>query len=536
MVNAPVVPLREPRRFLDRAQLPHHTELEASVLGGILLRNETLATIPLLEPWHFYDHRNHVVFQAIRALEFRGVPIDTATVEAEVEKAGKLDAVGGPAYIGELALRVPTAENVKAYAKQVFDTAKLRDLALNAEQTILRVYENRDEADEIIAAARVSVERIERSQREVEGVRLITIPQAIAEGESLAAAPIFTTPFPTLNNAIGFGGLLGTQVYTIAAGTGRGKTSLIACIAGHSVEHDDVPVLVATWEMKPIYFVARRAAGLIGCHSNDIIRGLIPFRTVNAAMPYGRFFFLHRPTLTDLRRAALEIAQRFGKAPLIFADYLQKLAAFIARTSQQRPDLRMATSEASDALTEIADESKGAVVAVSSVGRGKGKILETPRKYDPYALVEVAKESGDVEYDGAGLLVVTHEKAVLDGNGEQIATLTVAKARFGRGVHVDMRYDGARGIWRDVGEVDALAPAAASVGVSTEKIRRRIADALREMGSLSNKDDIARKAKIQAQGARPEIDAMLGNGEIEKGKGGYRLTELGKANYPEVPR
>lgn len=517
------------RAHVDRARLPSAVELEASVLGGILIRPETLESLPLLEPWHFFDHRHKVVFQAMRALQARVEPIDPVTLETEIERAGKLDAVGGIAYLGELALRVPTPENAKDYAKRVYDLAKLRDLALEAAATIERVYRNDDDADEIIAAARVSIEKIERQQRAASSTRLITIPQALAEGEALASAPVFTTPFPTLNSAIGFGGFLGTQVYTIAAGTGRGKTSLIAGIAGHSVEHDNVPVLVATWEMKPIYFVARRAAGLIGCHSNDILRGVVPFRTVHTAMPYGRFFFLHRPTLEEFRRAALEIAQRFGQAPLIFADYLQKIAAFIARTSQQRPDLRLATSEASDALVEIADESRGAVIAVSSVGRGKGKILETPRKFEPYALVEVAKESGDVEYDGAGLIVLTHDKA-MEGD-EQIATMTVAKARFGHGVHVDMRYDGARGIWRDVGAVDALAPPP-NAGPSGEQIRRRIADALREMGTISSKDGVARAAKMRPDAVRGEIDAMVADLEVEKGKGGYRLSDLGRTNYP----
>src|SRR5204863_1069695 len=39
-----------------------------------------------------------------------------------------------------------------------------------------------------------------------------------------------------------------------------------------------------------------------------------------------------------------------------------------------------------------------------------------------------------------------------DGD-ERIGTITIAKARFGREMHIDARYHGARGTWRDLGEV-----------------------------------------------------------------------------------
>ncbi|MCX5744444.1 MAG: hypothetical protein NT062_18290 [Proteobacteria bacterium] len=511
------------RQFVDRDRLPYNLEYEVSVLGGIILRNDLLAKIPSLEPSHFYDARNRVVFSAIRALDAAAQPIDTVTLEGEIEKAGKLEAIGGVGYLGELALRVPTAENVVHYAKGVFDRSKLRELALEAEKTIQRVYENNDEVDEIIAAARVACETIERSQRATNGSKLITIPQSLEELEHLSRAPIFETPFPTLNEALGFGGLLGTQVYTVAAGTGRGKTTWIATIARYAA-HINIPVIVATWEMKPGYFIARSAAGIVGCSSNAILRGEVDMRLVNQAMPYGRYFMLHKPTLLELRRAVAEVTQRFGVAPLVFVDYMQKLASFIAK-GMVRPDLRMATSEASESLLEIADESKAAIIAVSSCGRGNNKKLATPRKVEPYELVDVAKESGDVEYDGAGLIVLSLEK---ENDGEdRVATITVAKARFGREMHIEARYNGARGIWTDLGQVGSFAPPMTAAR-STATLRKKLAAALHDLGAVGSKDAIAKAAKMKAAACRSEIDAMIDCREIEKTAGGFRLTEAGR--------
>ena len=101
----------------DRRVLPHNLDAEASVLGGILLRNDLLVNLDTLEVDDFYDNRHKVVFQAIRTLEATARPIDVVTLENEIERQGKLDAIGGVAFLGELALRVPTPENVAAYTE-----------------------------------------------------------------------------------------------------------------------------------------------------------------------------------------------------------------------------------------------------------------------------------------------------------------------------------------------------------------------------------------------------------------------------------
>ena len=112
----------------DRRVLPHNVEAEASILGGIILRNEVLSHLDTIEVEDFYDNRHKVVFQAIRNLEAAAKPIDVVTLEVEIEKAGKLDAIGGVAFLGELTLRVPTVDNVVTYAEIVTDKHQARKL------------------------------------------------------------------------------------------------------------------------------------------------------------------------------------------------------------------------------------------------------------------------------------------------------------------------------------------------------------------------------------------------------------------------
>jgi hypothetical protein len=117
----------------DRRVLPHNLDAEASILGGVLLRNDVLTQLDTLEVEDFYDHRHKVVFQAIRNLESAGKPIDIVTLENEIEKAGKLEGIGGMAMLGELALRVPTPDNVLSYTEIVQDKSQARKLMIDLE-------------------------------------------------------------------------------------------------------------------------------------------------------------------------------------------------------------------------------------------------------------------------------------------------------------------------------------------------------------------------------------------------------------------
>jgi replicative DNA helicase len=109
-------------------------EAEASVLGGVFLGGaprdplEVMASLSDLDPEDFYSAKHRFVFEAMRRLETASTPIDPVTVETELARAERLEAVGGVAFLGDLACRVPTAENTLWYARTVRDAALVRRL------------------------------------------------------------------------------------------------------------------------------------------------------------------------------------------------------------------------------------------------------------------------------------------------------------------------------------------------------------------------------------------------------------------------
>lgn len=212
--------------------LPHNADAEASVLGGIILRNEQLAELDTLETDDFYLYQNKVVFEAMRNLEARSLPIDVVTLDEEISKRGKSEAIGGMAFLGELALRVPTADNVRAYATIVQEKRRARDLIIAASEIAQRGYALDLDVDEYLSFAAEAVSKCDRGRPS--RARLIgemvrarykefeQIAEAQARGEVIHNG--IPTGIASLDAAIGgypFGDLV-----ILAARPGMGKTAM----------------------------------------------------------------------------------------------------------------------------------------------------------------------------------------------------------------------------------------------------------------------------------------------------------------------
>ncbi len=168
--------------------LPHHDEAEASILGGVILRNDVLVQLDALESDDFYEARNRIVFGAIRNLEATSRPIDVVTLEAEIENAGKLDAIGGVAFLGELCLRVPTVDNVVAYAEIVRNKSVARKLMLAASDILERGYQDSGDADEYLSSAMAAIARLDRAKSDRTLLVGDVVKRRVREYEELAAA------------------------------------------------------------------------------------------------------------------------------------------------------------------------------------------------------------------------------------------------------------------------------------------------------------------------------------------------------------
>jgi DNA-binding CsgD family transcriptional regulator len=179
----------------------------------------------------------------------------------------------------------------------------------------------------------------------------------------------------------------------------------------------------------------------VRCTWRDILRGVVPLERTREVTANTRIHVLPtRPSATaaeTIRAGAISLAERYGKPPLIVADYLQALSL------GSKDDRRIAVGNTIYELQGLAVELRTPVVVISSISRA-GNSKEKRDSDDPYDFLNISKESGEIELAAA---VVAHldVKADCDEQGWRSARFILAKTRFGSLGIVGLRFHGASG-------------------------------------------------------------------------------------------
>ena len=158
---------------------PHSTELEASILGAILIDSDAIVKIAdSISPEDFFNASHRHIYEAILALYEKQQPIDVLTLSDQLKVNGHLDTVGGAAYLTELTNYVPTAAHVLSYADLVAQKALRRRLSeVNANIADLVNDENKD-LKELVEEAESELFKV--SQRHVKQ-SIVSIETVLAE-------------------------------------------------------------------------------------------------------------------------------------------------------------------------------------------------------------------------------------------------------------------------------------------------------------------------------------------------------------------
>lgn len=128
---------------------PHDLTAEGAVLSACMLSQEALdAARDVVNPAHFYADANRRVAEAIWALDDAGAPVDVVAVASRLSDAGRLQQVGGMAYLAELIDATPAVANVAHHAALVRGKARLRAVIAECQ---LRAAEGYGEVEDVEA-------------------------------------------------------------------------------------------------------------------------------------------------------------------------------------------------------------------------------------------------------------------------------------------------------------------------------------------------------------------------------------------------
>lgn len=201
-------------------------EAERSVLGAMLRsRTAAQAAIEGLAPEDFFDPANREIFDAMQAVAGESQTVDLITADQELTRRGKLEVVGGAAYLVELSQGVPSAANVGAYIGIVKALAKRRAAIRAAEELARGLRDPAADVGEVLGRLRDATEGLETGG----GLKWVPLDEVNLDtydyldrrmrGE-IRALP---TGIKSVDGIIG--GLFGGEMTVVAARPSVGKTA-----------------------------------------------------------------------------------------------------------------------------------------------------------------------------------------------------------------------------------------------------------------------------------------------------------------------
>jgi len=415
---------------------PHNLEAEKSVLGAVLLDERHLHALLVeqhLRPEHFYREQHGAVFAAMIELYENDRKIDHLTVAETLRQRGKLEEIGGPAAIDELAGWVPAAGHAREYGQIVRDNAQLRALLTTSYEIQASVLSREAPPRDLVERAERSVLEVAHDDRQK---KFRPIAEVLHEETdklhrlSTAKTPLTGTPsgFKDLDEMTG--GFQPGNLIVIAARPSMGKSALVANIAencslkGHAVA-------LFSLEMSESELAQRFVASQARIPGEKLRRGRVEEskwqKILSACQTLGEAPLWiddsSDTSVLDVRAKARRLHHQVpGGLGLIIIDYLQLMR------HEGRIESRVEqVGQISRGLKGLARELNVPVIALSQLSRAVEQ-----RGGEKKPILSDLRESGQIEQD-SDLVMFIYREEYYDKDSERPgeADIIIAKHRNG---------------------------------------------------------------------------------------------------------
>ncbi len=422
---------------LDSFKIPPNSiQAEQSVLGGLMLDNQTWDSVADKVVESDFYHRSHqVIFKTIAQLADKQMPFDIITISEALAAISELDIAGGLPYLGTLVKDTPSAANIVTYANIVRDRSVLRQLIHVGTEISDSAFntEGRDTAELLENAERNVFKIAEQRQRGQGGfipiktllARAVDKIETLFEQEgSITGAATGFTDFDMMTS-----GLQPADLIIVAGRPSMGKTTIAMNMAENVAIKGDKPVAVFSMEMPGDALAMRMMSSLGRIDQHKVRTGKLEDdewpRLTSAInlLAETKLFIDDTPALspTEVRSRARRLMREHGQLGLIVLDYLQLMQS--PSSGENRVNQ---ISDISRGLKALAKELNVPVVALSQLNRN----LESRPNKRP--IMSDLRESGAIEQD-ADLIVFVYRDEVYneDSPDKGVAEVIIGKQRNG---------------------------------------------------------------------------------------------------------
>jgi replicative DNA helicase len=413
-------------------EAPYDRQAEEAVLGSVLVNTEVYYDLAhFLSGDDFFLHRNRWIWETFTSLHEQRLPVDILTVSEELERQGRLEEVGGPAYLTALINNVPSSLHAEAYGKIVEETATRRRLLEAANQIARLAFQSGTPVEDVVNDAEKAVFGV--SERRLSH-QLQPISQVLSEYydriDYLARHRDETIGVPTgfidLDRLLG--GMQPSDLLIIAGRPGQGKSGFCISAAKNASQLHKKHVALFSLEMSNDQLVQRLVAQETGIDSQRLRLANLhddewPIFTQAVSVLGDTHIYLDdTPALTPLqlhtkcRRLHMEVG-----LDLIIVDYLQLMTGDVRIENRVQE-----VSYISRNLKALARELKVPVLAAAQLSRA----VESRRP--PRPILSDLRESGSLEQDSDVVMFIYRpDQYEEDSLKQNIAEIIVAKHRNG---------------------------------------------------------------------------------------------------------
>lgn len=444
---------------------PQNIEAEQSLLGSLLIDKDAIIRVgDVVRAEDFYRQAHAEIWIAMTELFSKREPVDLLSLGNRLTEKGKLEQIGGRAYLMELTTIVPTSAHASNYATIVQKKATLRRLLSVATEINGMAFDEAGEVDDVLDLAERKLFGVSQTHMKTNFTPIKdALDQAYDRMEKLHSerGKLRGIPsgFTELDNLLG--GLQRSDLVILAARPSVGKTSLAMDIARQTAVKFNIPVGIFSLEMSKEQLVDRMICAEAGVDLWKMRTGKLNdngdqhgdfARIGNAlgALSEAPIFIDDTANLNimEIRTKARRLQMEHGLGLLVI-DYLQLMES---RSGSKNSDNRVQeVAEITRALKGLARELQIPVLALSQLARA----VELSKPAIPK--LSHLRESGSIEQDADVVMFIYRKAADKNYRIDEIpaderysAEIHVAKHRNGPVGEVKLFFDEARASFRNL--------------------------------------------------------------------------------------
>jgi len=389
---------------------PNDIEAEKAVIGSLLVDGEAMFSVATsLEPKDFFGQENQWAYDACFSLYQRSEAINQITVAHELAQRGKLEEVGGAAYLSHLLSTVPTSLHIVDYAQIVSRLSVMRRLISAASQISAIGYEADPNVDSVLSDAEDILFKVRHGRSRLDFVPVRQIlgqyfeevgPAQVVEGR----VPHVFTNFVALDDLLG--GLQRSDLIILGARPSSGKTSMALNIARNAAVNQKACVALFSLEMSRQEVVQRLLASeanvdckrvRLGDYTEREERRIMDASGVLSEAP---IYVDDSPQLKTVEMRSKARRLNFERSvDLVIIDYLQ-----LIRDDSRRDSRVQELSDITRSLKALAREIDAPVLVISQLSRAvEWRASHRPQLAD-------LRDSGSIEQDADVVFFISRDE------------------------------------------------------------------------------------------------------------------------------